>query len=386
MDHRKSKCKPVWWWIMGILARQLANQIPEEFLPGLRSGQTRVVEATWPRRGSGGAYFHPGATGQPEWHQEDRTTRSVSAEWSGQETGDVGYPRERHERSSPARTGPFQQGHGTPTSGSGTSSPEPGGSQGRTASGCSSCGPRSGASDTRRLAGQDVRCMVRRGAGQRSSGHLEESGGGYWGRNPWFLVWEMTSHMGPPPGLMRRTMQTVPHGDVFMSDASGGTGPFPGHPQDTIHSGTVPPVGGPLAADNGPRNAAPPTPGMGFPSNHDAYHGTAVRDPYLPSPGQAALRPRHPSVSPSARVNPYPERRSAEGEPVGTDVANSLAASLAANRAANPFSVGSGEHVGFIRSIDPAGHPVPTFIEDDDEWRPLWIQGEEKPLPVLSPC
>ena len=181
----------------------------------------------------------------------------------------------------------------------------------------------------------------------------------------------MASHAGPPPGLMRRPMQAAPHEDVFMADVSGGTGHgtghIPGHPQELIHPGTLPTMRGPLATDMGPRSAAPPTSGPGFSSNPEAYHGTAVRDPYLPSPGQAALRTRHPSVSPSARVNPYPERRSTEGEPVGMDAAGSLADSLAANRAANPFHASTGEHMGFIRSVDPAGHPVPTFIEDDDE-------------------
>ena len=93
-----------------------------------------------------------------------------------------------------------------------------------------------------------------------------------------------------------------------------------------------------------------------------------MRDPYLPSPGQAALRARAPSVSPRPRPGPYVK---ADGDATnhhgGPGSIDPLAAALAATRAATPFGAGAPPAMGSIRPIDPARRPVPTIIEDDED-------------------
>ena len=117
-----------------------------------------------------------------------------------------------------------------------------------------------------------------------------------------------------------------------------------------------------------PNAAAEATSFGGAPSpEHGPYADFVTRDPYLPSPGQTALRPRMTSVSPRIRPGPYERTEEEETAPGGPAAANALASALAATRAATPFSRGIPPNIGSLRSIDPARHPVPTFIHDDDE-------------------
>ena len=159
---------------------------------------------------------------------------------------------------------------------------------------------------------------------------------------------------GPPPGLVRRATHHTATADAEMPDATRPAGPPPSL------SATMPTEhGGAFAA---------PTFGLETPHGADAYPVPAVRDPYLPSPGHTALRPVMPSVSPNARVGPYPEGRNTDGRAPAPAAAEAVAARLAATRAMEPFG-GAGRtwNVGALRSIDPAKSPVPTFIEDDEE-------------------
>ena len=160
-------------------------------------------------------------------------------------------------------------------------------------------------------------------------------------------------HLAGPPGVARAAGPQIPNADAEMVDAA--------RPSET----TMPPA--PAMPPGLPPSTIPPSFGHSAPTTPDAYLGAAVRDPYLPSPGHTALRAAFPSVSPSARVRPYPEGRTPDN-PAAAHAAADVAARLAAARALEPFGgTGASWGVGALRSTDPAGLPVPTFIEDDDE-------------------
>ena len=154
------------------------------------------------------------------------------------------------------------------------------------------------------------------------------------------------SGMGAPPGLDRVPAPEPTNGDVFMEEVDAMMG-----------------LGHAATATLGRTHAATPAFGGRGVTSEEAYPGIAARDPYLPSPGQAALRPRGPSASPRTRPGPYGRT----GEAPATGLADPVAAALAATRAATPFGVEVPTNVGSLRSIDPTRHPVPTLIEDDDE-------------------
>ena len=154
------------------------------------------------------------------------------------------------------------------------------------------------------------------------------------------------SGMGAPPGLDRAHVSEPMNGDAFMEEVDA--------MMDHGHAAATTPGGASITT--------PAFGGRGL-SAEDVYAGIAARDPYLPSPGQAALRPRGPSISPRARPGPY-ERT---GEVPMTGPADPVAAALAATRAATPFGSEAPPNVGALRSIDPSRRPVPTLIEDDDE-------------------
>ena len=99
---------------------------------------------------------------------------------------------------------------------------------------------------------------------------------------------------GPPPGLA-----PPPAG------AAGAVPPAP--PAETLHG-----FGGGL-----PDGSFPPAPKMpafmehllaspSFGAADDPYMGATPADPYLPSPGNSFLKSRPASISPRARVSPYP--------------------------------------------------------------------------------
>ena len=156
--------------------------------------------------------------------------------------------------------------------------------------------------------------------------------------------------MGPPPGLSVAPTPAPGDVDVIMSEVDTWAGRLLG--QDvaaTAAASTAPNLGSALSPEHGP------------------YADAVTRDPYLPSPGQAALRPRMASVSPRVRPGPYEKAAEEEVGHGGPDAANALASVLAATRAATPFGRGIPPNMGVLRSIDPAKQPVPTFIQDDDE-------------------
>ena len=160
-----------------------------------------------------------------------------------------------------------------------------------------------------------------------------------------------TGHAGPPPGLAHIPQAERMDVDAFMSEVDA----LAGH-------GAAPPP--PTMSDD----PTPPTFGGLHPPAANAYAGPAVRDPYLPSPGQTALRERAPSVSPRPRPGPYAKSDGDSAQHHGKPGAlDPLAAALAATRAATPFGTGIPPTMGAIRPIDPSRQPVPTFIEDDEE-------------------
>ncbi|CAE7440024.1 hypothetical protein AK812_SmicGene41939 [Symbiodinium microadriaticum] len=107
-----------------------------------------------------------------------------------------------------------------------------------------------------------------------------------------------------------------------------------------------------------PNAAAEATSFGGAPSpEHGPYADFVTRDPYLPSPGQTALRPRMTSVSPRIRPGPYERTEEEETAPGGPAAANALASALAATRAATPFSRGIPPNIGSLRSIE-----APTLL------------------------
>ncbi|OLP92002.1 hypothetical protein AK812_SmicGene26233 [Symbiodinium microadriaticum] len=155
---------------------------------------------------------------------------------------------------------------------------------------------------------------------------------------------------GPPPGLSAPPPPPSSDADAFMTEMDALAGNL---------SGPEAPGLNPTPGTSGPGGMPP--------AEHGPYAGFVTRDPYLPSPGQAALRPRLMSVSPRARPGPYERTEEEEALRGGPAAANALAATLAATRAATPFSSGIPPNMGSLRSIDPTKHPVPTFIQDDDE-------------------
>ena len=160
-----------------------------------------------------------------------------------------------------------------------------------------------------------------------------------------------TGTAGPPPGLHHVPPPGHMDVDAFMNEVETLAGQSTSPP---------PPAAGEASAF--------PAFGVSRPPDANAYAGPATRDPYLPSPGQTALRERAPSVSPRPRPGPYAradgDAASHYGGPVPLDP---LAAALAATRAATPFGTGAPPMMGNIRPIDPSRRPVPTLIEDDDE-------------------
>ena len=159
-----------------------------------------------------------------------------------------------------------------------------------------------------------------------------------------------TRSMGPPPGLPAAPTHAPVDADAIMSEVDAWAGHLLG--QDAPA-----PAAASTAAD----------PGSALPPEHGLYADSVTRDPYLPSPGQAALRSRMASVSPRIRTGPYERPAEEEAGPGGPGAANALASALAATRAATPFGRGIPPGMGELRSIDPAKPPVPTFIQDDDE-------------------
>ena len=171
---------------------------------------------------------------------------------------------------------------------------------------------------------------------------------------------------GPPPGLGVPAAGTAPSADAQLGPSGGPV------------EGSFPPV--PKMPAFMDHLLASPS----FGTADDPYMGATPADPYLPSPGNSFLKSRPTSVSPRARVSPYPgtvgQTAPAMVVPPGTasgppqfppaamDVEqDELSMRLRQKRAMEPFGGPGHAKVEHMRSIDPSKHPIPATISDDDE-------------------
>ena len=306
-----------------------------------------------PRIGTtGSADIHPSPSGQPQRHAQSGAAGGDSPIWLSPTPIDVGVLLAGHEGRSTSRTSKVCEGYGEVANrpGAGDAATRRGQELVRVAA-LAGRAPERPPPDTRvdrifdswcaEEPDSDAQAVLRRAMAGIGEGRLLPQ--------PSHAAPPVRA-TGPPPGLGAVVPPPSLDADAFMTEVDALTGHVHGleargwNPAPDAAS-----IGGTPSPENGP------------------YAGFVTRDPYLPSPGQTALRPRMMSVSPCARPGPYERPEEDETFRGGPAAANALAATLAATRATTPFSSGVPTNMGSLRSIDPTKHPVPTLIHDDDE-------------------